>query len=797
MAIIRLLFTALLLLPFFLFFSSGAKPQTAADTLSRGQSLSGEQTLVSKGGSFEFGFFSPGNSHKYYVGIWYKKVSKQTVAWVANREKPVSNASASELKLSEDGGNLVLADSKNQIWSSNSTSTASNSTIAVLLDSGNLVLKDEFGSHIFWQSFDHPTNAWFPGAKLGYDKLNKVDRLLTSWRNSEDPSAGPYSVEISPNGITQLYFLVNRTRQYFTTGVWDGRIFSAIPEMRAINSTFDLVAGKNVNYFSYNVPDASSIANYMLDFTGRIIWQQWDPPTEKWVMYCSLPRDPCDVYALCGSFSSCRNYSSPSCECLQGFEPLSMEEWNLGDHTRGCARKTSLRCDGNDGFVKLSDVQLPANPESLAANSTEECESTCLNNCSCVAYAYDTECLMWNGGFLGLKKLPVGSNNDEMLGVLYLRLAASELVRPKSEKARTVALISSVAGLVLITSLVSVLIWRFWRKPAFGVPEAARGFLVPFDYKDIKRATKDFSEKLGQGSFGAVFKGILPDSTVIAVKKLEGVRQGEKQFRMEVSTIGMIHHVNLVRLLGFCSNGDRRLLVYDYIPRGSLDSCLFGSSSEILNWNQRYQVALGTARGLAYLHEKCRECIMHCDIKPENILLDMNMCPKIADFGMAKLLSHEFSRVLTSMRGTFGYLAPEWLTGSAITPKADVYSYGMMLLEIISGRRNTDRTEDGVFVYFPLWAAIKVNERDVLCILDQKLEGDANAEELSRACKIACWCIQDQETSRPTMGHVVHQLEGVLDMGMPPIPRLLQKLAADGFISTLSESTGEFYSAQV
>ncbi|XP_008777765.2 G-type lectin S-receptor-like serine/threonine-protein kinase At2g19130 [Phoenix dactylifera] len=787
MAIIRLLFTALLLLPFFLFFSSSAKLHTAADTLSQSQSLSGDQTLVSKGGNFEFGFFSPGNSHKYYVGIWYKKVSKQTVVWVANREKPVSNASASELKLSEDGGNLVLLDSKNQIWSSNSTSTASNSTIAVLLDNGNLILKDEHGSHLFWQSFDHPTNAWLPGAKLGYDKLNKVDRFLTSWRNLEDPSPGPFSVEISPDGISQFYFLANRTRQYFTTGVWDGQIFSAIPEMRSnYFFNFSYAADKNVNYFSYYVRDASSISNFMLDFTGRMIRQQWDPATEEWALYCSLPRDPCDVYALCGSFSSCRNYSSPSCECLQGFEPLSMEEWNLGDHTRGCARKTSLRCDGNDGFVRLSDVQLPTNPESLAANSTEECESTCLNNCSCVAYSYDTKCLMWNRGFLGLKKLSVGSNNDEMLGVLYLRLAGSELVRPKSEKARTVALISSVAGLVLITSLVSVLIWRFWRKPALGVPEAARGFLVPFDYKDIKRATKDFSEKLGQGSFGAVFKGILPDSTVIAVKKLEGVRQGEKQFRMEVSTIGMIHHVNLVRLLGFCSEGDRRLLVYDYIPRGSLDSCLFRSSSEILDWNQRYQVALGTARGLAYLHEKCRECIMHCDIKPENILLDMNMCPKIADFGMAKLLSHEFSRVLTSMRGTLGYLAPEWLTGSAITPKADVYTYGLMLLEIISGRRNTDRTKDGEFVYFPLWAAIKVNEGDVLCLLDQKLEGDADAEELSRACKIACWCIQDQETSRPTMGHVVQQLEGVLDMGMPPIPRLLQKLSTDGFNSTLS-----------
>lgn len=790
MAIIRLLFTSLPLLPFFPFFSSSAELHAATDTLSRGQSLSGDQTLVSEGGNFEFGFFTPGDSHKYYVGIWYKKVSKQTVVWVANRVKPVSNASASEVNLSEDG-NLVLAHSKKQIWSSNSTSTASNSMIAVLLDSGNLILKDENSSRIFWQSFDHPTNAWLPGAKLGYDKLNKVDSFLTSWKNSEDPSPGPFSVEISPNGISQFYFLANRTRQYWTTGVWDGQIFSEIPEMRSnYFFNFNYVANMNVNYFSYYVRDTSSISNFMLDFTGRMIRQQWDAGTEQWALYCSLPRDPCDVYALCGSFSSCSNYSSSSCECLQGFEPVSMKEWSSGDHTSGCARKTSLQCNENDGFMKLSDVQLPTNPESLAVNGTKECRSTCSSNCSCVAFSYDTKCLTWNGDFLNLKKLSESSNDDENVGVFYLRLAGSELARPKSEKLRIVAVIGSVVGLALVTTFGLVLIWwRFCRKPAPGTPEAAQGFLVPFDYKVIKRATKDFSEKLGQGSFGTVFKGILPDSTVIAVKKLEGFRQGEKQFRMEVSTIGTIHHVNLVRLLGFCSKGDRRLLVYDYIPRGSLDSYLFKSSSKILDWKQRYQIALGIARGLAYLHEKCRECIMHCDIKPENILLDMNLCPKIADFGMAKLLGHEFSRVLTSMRGTFGYLAPEWLTGSAITPKADVYTYGLMLLEIISGRRNTDRI-DGELGYFPLWAAFKVHEGDVLCLLDEKLEGGADVEELSRACKIACWCIQDQESSRPTMGHVVQQLEGVLDMGMPPIPSLLQKLAADDRISFLSESTG-------
>ncbi|CAL9082541.1 unnamed protein product [Musa acuminata var. zebrina] len=248
---------------------------------------------------------------------------------------------------------------------------------------------------------------------------------------------------------------------------------------------------------------------------------------------------------------------------------------------------------------------------------------------------------------------------------------------------------------------------------------------------------------------------------------------------MEVSTIGTIHHVNLVRLRGFCCEGDKRLLVYDYMPMGSLDSVLFADGREALDWKKRYGIALGIARGLAYLHEKCRECIMHCDIKPENILLDMDMCPKIADFGMAKLLGREFSRVLTTVRGTIGYLAPEWITGSAITPKADVYSFGLMLHEIVSGSRNTETREEWNRFYFPLWAAIKLQEGETLCLLDPRLKGKADEEELSRVCRIACWCIQDLECSRPSMGEVVQQLEGVLDVSIPPIPALLKKLVDD------------------
>jgi serine/threonine protein kinase len=180
---------------------------------------------------------------------------------------------------------------------------------------------------------------------------------------------------------------------------------------------------------------------------------------------------------------------------------------------------------------------------------------------------------------------------------------------------------------------------------------------------------------------------MLPDGTLVAVKKLDGVSQGEKQFRAEVSTIGTIQHVNLIRLLGFCSEQSMKVLVYEYMPKGSLDQNIFGSAPAKLSWNIRFQIALGVAKGLSYLHEECRSCIVHCDRKPENVLLDDSFVPKIADFGLAKLFGRDFSRVLT----TIGNLAPEWISGTDITAKADVFSYGMMLFEIISGKRNASK----------------------------------------------------------------------------------------------------------
>ncbi|KAM3193174.1 hypothetical protein ACQJBY_070007 [Aegilops geniculata] len=215
------------------------------------------------------------------------------------------------------------------------------------------------------------------------------------------------------------------------------------------------------------------------------------------------------------------------------------------------------------------------------------------------------------------------------------------------------------------------------------------------------------------------------------------------------------------------------------MPNRSLDVHLFRNNSTVLNWTVRYHIALGVARGLAYLHESCRDCIIHCDIKPENILLDASFVPKVADFGMAKLFRRDYSRVLTTVRGTVGYLAPEWITGVAITPKVDVYSYGVVLLEIISGKRNSCApcTSGGNRdIFFPVYAAHKLVEGEIGSLVDEMLHGDINLDQAELACKVACWCIQDDEFDRPTMGQVVKILEGLVEVRMLPIPRLLEAM---------------------
>ncbi|KAL9167271.1 hypothetical protein ABFS82_05G084500 [Erythranthe guttata] len=295
-----------------------------------------------------------------------------------------------------------------------------------------------------------------------------------------------------------------------------------------------------------------------------------------------------------------------------------------------------------------------------------------------------------------------------------------------------------------------------------------------FSYSDITRITHQFRNKLGEGCYGVVYKGKLNNEIDVAVKVLNNSKGNGEEFVNEVSTIGRIHHVNIVRLVGFCADGFRRALVYEFLPNDSLEKIIFqaGSMKISLDWEKLKDIAQGIARGIEYLHEGCDQQILHFDIKPQNVLLDHNFNPKICDFGLAKLCSKEQSAVtMTAARGTMGYIAPEVLsrTFGRVSYKSDVYSFGMLLLEMVGGRKNEDRNVNNTSpVYFPQWIYNQINAEDNPMWAQIDEEGNSIARKLSI---VGLWCIQWSPTDRPSMKIVVQMLEGDNgDLTMPPNP---------------------------
>ncbi|XP_051127057.1 G-type lectin S-receptor-like serine/threonine-protein kinase At5g35370 [Andrographis paniculata] len=306
-----------------------------------------------------------------------------------------------------------------------------------------------------------------------------------------------------------------------------------------------------------------------------------------------------------------------------------------------------------------------------------------------------------------------------------------------------------------------------------GLPEK-------LEYKDIMAATQGFSMKIGSGGYGTVYKGTLVDRTDVAVKRLDcSGAEAKREFLTEIAAISRIHHVNLVGLKGFCIHRGQRFLVYEYMNQGSLDRTLF-HGEPVMEWKERFKIALGTARGLEYLHTCCEHKIIHCDVKPENILLHDNLQVKVSDFGLSKLLTREQSGFFTLMRGTRGYIAPEWLTNTAISEKTDVYSYGMVLLEIVSGKKNfflqPDCDYDGNSpfseyehrqVNFPLCALEMHLERRYLELVDPRIMGRVTCEEVEKLVRVALCCVHQDPNLRPSMSDVVRMLEGLQALAEP------------------------------
>ncbi|VAH52487.1 unnamed protein product [Triticum turgidum subsp. durum] len=675
---------------------------SSPDALNHGRrNITDGQTLVSAGGSFTLGFFSPGAPSRRYLGIWFSASMREAVVWVANRDNPL-NDTADVLVINGAGILHLLDGSSRAAWSSNTTDgDTPSAAVAQLLESGNLVVRDESSGAVLWQSFDHPSNTLIAGMRFGRNPQTGVEWSLTSWRSPDDPATGDCRRAMDTRGLPDCVSWRGGAKKY-RTGPWNGLWFSGVPEMASYSDmlTNQMVVRPDEVAYVFNGTAAAPFSRLVLSEAGVIQRLVWDADRRVWPVW-----DVCDDYAKCGAFGLCNvnTASTLFCGCVVGLVPVSPA--HMREASAGCQRKAPLECrDGGattDGFAVVSGVKLPDTDNATvdASATLEECRARCLANCSCVAFAAadirggggGSGCVIWFGDIVDVRYVDKGQE-------LYVRLAKSELAANKKRGSMLKILLPVMACLLVLMCIFLVWICKFrgMRRKKDIQAKTILGdenIELPFvSFRDIVTATNDFSKEnmLGQGGFGKVYKGMLEDDTEVAIKRLsKSSGQGVEEFRNEVVLIAKLQHRNLVRLLGYCIHGDERLLIYEYLPNKSLDIFIFDDASKyVLDWPTRSQIIKGVARGLLYLHQDSRLTIIHRDLRSSNILLDVDMSPKISDFGMARIFGRNQQEANTNrVVGTYGYMSPEYAMDGAFafSVKSDTYSFGVLLLEIISG----------------------------------------------------------------------------------------------------------------
>ncbi|TYJ48597.1 hypothetical protein E1A91_A01G073900v1 [Gossypium mustelinum] len=750
-------------------------------------------TLVSGDGSFQLGFFSPGSSKNRYLGIWYNNIPMQTVVWVANRVNPI-NDSTGLLKIQSNGKILLLVQNTTAVWCANSTARVENPVLQ-LLDSGNLVVRDGKDSepeNYLWQSFDYPSDIMLPGMKIGIDLRTGLHRRLAAWKNWDDPSPGDLTYGVELEGTPEMV-LRKGSEKYYRSGLWNGDGFSGTPNLRS-NPIFDydFVWNENEVYYIYSLKNKSVMSRFVLNQTQSVRQRYtWNPETQTWKLFSIMPSDLCDRSGLCGPNGDCDNNKLPACQCLTGFRPKWLERWNSSDWSDGCIHSKPLNCKSGDGFIRIGKVKTPDTINSWVNKTMnlKECRAKCLRNCSCMAYTnlYVTRggsgCAMWYGDLLDIKQFQSDGQD------LYIRVSASEAERKKKAKVKLAIILGTVIAAILGFLLIVCYILRSRRKLKGIVKDKNLNDredkdenedmeLAVFEFGTIAQATDSFSfnNKLGQGGFGPVYKGTLGNGQEIAVKRLsKSSGQGLHEFKNEVKLIAKLQHRNLVRLLGCCIHGDERMLVYEYMPNRSLDSFIFDQTRRrVLSWSKRFRIICGIARGLLYLHQDSRLRIIHRDLKTSNVLLDSEMNPKISDFGLARTFGGDQTEANTNrVVGTYGYMAPEYAIDGLFSVKSDVFSFGILLLEIISGRKNrgfyhVNQSGNLIEHAWRLW-----KESKPLDLADDFLADTGDLSELLRCIHVSLLCIQQHPEERPNMSSVVLMLGSHNELPSPKQPGFL------------------------
>ncbi|XP_062095696.1 G-type lectin S-receptor-like serine/threonine-protein kinase At1g61490 [Humulus lupulus] len=792
---------------FLLFLSSSTYCCSAVSNLTSSKPLSLKQTLISSNQVFELGFFNPTNSSKQYLGIWYKgDSSPHSVVWVANREDPLSLTDTWALLQISSNGNLELLNGTPQnssvLWSTK-VDLSSNSTLAILLDNGNFVLRDSTSGADLWQSFQHPCDTFLPSSVLGFNLKTGDNYKINSWKAENDPSPGDFTFGIAKKKPPEAVVWIG-SAIYARSGPWDKLKFTGVPDMASsykspYNLVEDVEEGTTYLYFN-NGFNNSVLSKVLLSPDGMVSIMLKDKAGYWYANYQG--QNECDQYGICGPFGVCKITDSPMCKCLKGFEPKSVEEWNKGNWSGGCVRQTELLChkksnnnvsenngQKKDEFAKIGQVCVPDFYEYMeAAPSVDACHTLCLNNCSCIAYSFISGigCLVWSDTLVDITEFE--SSGDD----LFFRLAHSELLGEGGHSSKTKIIIGLVVAVSAGAALLAVVTFCLHRRKAKRKATTAtnneliwtstnlkRGDDQPelhfFELDSVLIATNKFgiTNKLGQGGFGPVYKGQLHGKEV-AVKRLSSSSsQGDEEFRNEMILISKLQHRNLVKLIGCCIENEEKLLIYEFMLNKSLDTFIFDDRRRVeLDWAVRFNIIDGIARGLVYLHRDSSLRVIHRDLKASNILLDEKMTPKISDFGLARIFEGTLDLANTHrVVGTIGYMSPEYALRGIFSEKSDVFSYGVLLLEIISGKKNTSfKDEDqyqGLIAYsWQLWSEGRGIE-----LVDEALGESYNESEALKCIHIGLLCVQDFATDRPSMAQIASMLSNqIFDQPQPKQP---------------------------
>ena len=738
----------------------------------------------SPSGDFAFGFY-PLVTGKYLVGIWFDKISEKTLVWSANRDDPAGKGSSIKLSLT---GQLVLTHSNGtELFIYNGTSTNS----ASMTDDGNFVLQN-LSSGSIWESFHFPTDTILLGQALVMGQ-----KLYSNANDTVDYSTGRYALEIQEmDGNVPLYAFHFSNPAYWYTAT-KGNVSLVFNPTTAFMYVISVEDNSTAFNMTRTVPTPISDYYHRATINDKGNFQQLafykGNGASQWDVVWEAISQPCTVYDICGVFGFCTSPDNKivNCTCLPGCSP-----WDPNIPSKGCypnvvmdfCAPNSLASDFT--IERLDDSDFPnsdfANLAKIEQTDEDGCRKEVMDDCFCVAGVFNS-----TSNVCYKKRMPLvngrRSNSDTNNMVTFLKVPVKDNSWSRKDKKE------SPSSAVLLASFLScsVLAVLFAAIAIYHHPLAQRCIRVQpppkrkpvelnlkaFSFQYLQGATNGFENILGQGAFGTVYSGFLTiedEEVEVAVKKLEKViERGEKEFLTEVQVIALTHHKNLVRLLGYCNEQNHRLLVYELMKNGTLSNFLFGEG-ERPGWESRAEIALGIARGLLYLHEECDTQIIHCDIKPQNVLLDNNYTAKIADFGLAKLLMKDQTRTNTNVRGTMGYIAPEWLKNAPVTTKVDVYSFGVMLLEIIFCRKHMelhsgDESMEVEYTILTDWILSCLRAGNLETTVSHDFEVLSDYKRFERMVMVGVWCICSNPTLRPSMKKVVQMLEGTVEVDVPPL----------------------------